>query len=390
MFAQTDNRLTFGAPSGAMRSPVLSRNASRACMTAETMAWAVTHNIPITDALRALPFYWPFAAVGWTRWPRFSAFMKELFIPFRPLHWLVNIRWSWHLVLFLRELEKGEPLAYALEKRLSMYFPSFYIMGVIKAERDNMLETALPTLARQMRFPESVFMERKMHLIYVAAKGLIMTGCLLFMAFLIFPVMEAMRADLLRIGTDTHSAIGAFTRNAIGVGTLLTIILVVLVRFSIIGEQVLLSIPFLGREKRRFLISDLARSMAAFLRQGEDVLSAAQWSQKTTKSEWIRRRLDVFVTGVSRGTGWAQAWSDMHIGTPLHDWLIGNAALREDPASVFELLTDLLEDEIRLTSRRMSRWLDPCCAVIFGLIVIGAAYFIYVSLLYLPVSAMNR
>ncbi len=61
----------------------LSRDLSRACMVADTLAWAVRHGMPLPDALKSLPFFrsGPGASPLWRG--RFR-FLRDAFIPFRP------------------------------------------------------------------------------------------------------------------------------------------------------------------------------------------------------------------------------------------------------------------------------------------------------------------
>jgi type IV pilus assembly protein PilC len=371
----------------------LNRDASRACMLADTLAWAVSRNIPLTEALQSLPFYVRLPGPSRTWRSRFG-FLRDSFIPFRPFFWLMNLRWSWNIRLMIQDLEKGEPLSAALEKNLGRYFPGFYLMAIARAEAEDILETALPVLAHQLNYPAAVASKRKIELFFVVWKIIITVHVLIFVLVAVMPRFEEIFSDLLDMpapslkwslvlfgaSPDWAWSVASVAGMVFKTGILVIIALFILSRSEGIGEYVLLHIPGFGKERKRFLLCDLAMSMSAFLRQGEDIVAAAEWSLKATRSSWMRKRLEKFITSLRSGTRWVDAWDQMAISAPLDQWLVRNASLRQDPASGFELLGQWIHQEIEFTTRRMERWIDPCCTIGIAVIAGSLAYYTFMVL----------
>jgi len=373
------NELMLSTPADSYTGIGLNRDTSRACMVADTLAWAVSHAIPIPEALKSLPFYKNIPSPS-QRWRARLTTLRDLFIPFHPLFWLVNIRWSWNLRLVIQDLEKGEPLSAALERNLRRYFPGFYLMGIAKAESDRHLDTALPVLARQLNFPASVASERKMEFAFAAWKTLIAVQILFFIIVMVVPKFDMIFEDLLGSAPPVMGPTAVVTGSILKISIFVLVTIFILSRIEGIGEYVLLHIPFVRQERKRFILCDLARSMAVFIRQGEDLLAAAEWSMKSTRSHWLRKRLDVFIASLRNGEDWVEAWANMKLGRALDEWLIRNAAVRQDPASGFELLAQWLHQEIEFTTRRLEKWIDPCYTLAIALIVGNIAYHVVLSL----------
>lgn len=362
--------------------PRLSRDAFRVRLVADTLAWAVSHGMPLQEALRNLPFYRGLAT-RLPKWRSCVALLRDVLVPFRPLLWFPNIRWSWAIRLMIEDLERGEPLSSALEKHLGEYFPGFYVMGVAKAERDGLLETALPVLARQVEYPAAMAGRRKLAYFLSFWRFIIIVPIILLLFVFILPVFKDMYGQF--GGTMPYDIHTGWTLPAIvaQLGCFVILVFLLLSKIQGLGEYVLLRFPLLGPDFRRFVLSDLARSMAAFVRQGEDLVSAAEWSMKSTRSYWLRRRLEEFVTALRRGVYWPEAWDKIGKGTPLEQWLVRNAAAREDPAAGLELLAEWLQQEIELTTRWIERWVDPCATVVIGLIVGLMTYFFLLPIFYM-------
>lgn len=379
MLDYTGDELIFSTGSERSAAMGFNRDQSRACMVADTLAWAVTHHIPLHEALRGLPFYRD-RRIG-PRGRRALAFLRDLFIPFRPFFWIMNMRWSYHVRVIIEDLENGEPLSSTLERNLGRHFPGFFLMALARAEREKRLEAALPLLARQLSFPASVASDRKAELSVGILKILFAFQILTFVTIAVLPKFEEIVRDLLE-EPFSASAISFWNtrflfKYILGVGFAIASVLFIVCHIEGIGEYVVLRLPVIGRDLRCFLLSDLARSMAAFLRQGEDIVTSAEWSLKATRSYWLRKRLQRFTEEVRRGTNWLDAWSNIGLQRPLDDWLIRNAAARQDPASGFDLMAQWLHQEIQLTTRRLERWIDPCFTLIVAAVVLALAWQVF-------------
>ena len=344
------------------------RHGSRACMLADTLAWAVARDVPLDDALVSLPFFLGMPVPSW-RVRRHFTLLKWALWPFRCVMWWVTLRWSWYLGAFMKDLESGQTLHRSLTLSMSRQFPRFYLQGVARAEAEGRLETALPILARQLRFPSTVFGERKASLLLGGWRLLMTLWVILFMTSAVVPKFDAIFEDLLG---RSHPALSVYFGTS---GEVLAWIIAGAIgvflysKLPVIGEYILFLIPGVGRERKRLVLSELASSMAVFLRQGGDVLSAAEWSMETTRSTWLRGRLRRFIAAMKAGTSWADAWSQMDLPPGLDAWIVKQAATREDPAGGFELMAEWLYQEIHLVTRRINRWFEPCCTLVFAVVV---------------------
>jgi type II secretory pathway component PulF len=363
------------------------REESRASMVADALAWAVVHRMPLIDALKALPFYRDFSRVA-KKWGGLVAGVRDFFLPIRPLFWLPGIRWSWNLGLMIDDLEKGLPLAGALERRLGRHFPAHFLMGLAKAERDNRMELALPALARQLRYPVSITRQYSATVFYVGLKIVMTFWVLSFVAVQVVPKMTEIFRDLLgkQISGEVFD-VGFRGFQIVGLLALGIVLYFLLSRNSLIREYVLAWFPLTIWQYRRFAVADLAQSMAVFLRQGEDLVSAAEWSLKSTRSTWMARRIEKFLAALREGRHWVDAWRLAYPGCPMDEWLIRSSATREDPATGFETLAIWTHQELHVGVQRIDRWLDPCCSVLIGAVVAGIGGWVFSHLAQIIVGA---
>jgi type II secretory pathway component PulF len=355
---------------------------SRACMLADTLAWAVSAGMPLPEALRSLPFYRNFGGLAPKLRKHVSAIRSSM-APFRPFFWLTNTRWAWNLRMMILDIEHGEPLSSALERNLGRHFPAFYLMGIARAEAQNRLETALPVLARQICYPASVTAERKAFYFLVIVKIMVVAQVLMFSVLNVAPKFAEISENLggQYSGPPFSGSIAPIIHNLIGAFVLALVIIFMLSKTETLGEYLLLRLPFFSREWKRLVLADLARGMAAFIRQDEDIPGAADWNRKATRSPFVRRKLDGFIRSVNNGNNWVDAWDDMKLGSPLDQWVIRNAASREDPASGFELLAEWIQSEVTMATRRLERWLDPCCTLALAVLVALMAWWSFSCLI---------
>jgi type II secretory pathway component PulF len=105
-------------------------------------------------------------------------------------------------------------------------------------------------------------------------------------------------------------------------------------------------------------VSDLSSGMYVHLASGKGIAESAELCRDTVARPWLRRRLDRFIVEVRAGEPWADAWARMKLGSPLHEWMIRNAAARENPAEGFSQLTAWLNEEIRRKHRLFLRFAE--------------------------------
>jgi len=391
MFSIAGTDLSLSAQDDSFQGLGLNAETSRTCMIADVLSWGVQHKLQLQESLKSLPFY------RCVDRPRFKLLvcLGWLLGPFTfmlPLPWLIDVSWSYRVRRFIRGLDKGEKLSCLLRKHFRRNFPEFYLLGVEKAEMENRLETALPVLAYQLNYPCNVARERKVEIFFILKKILITVIMILFIVTNIAPKFQAIFQDLCGSGQSMPfmkitAVLGPLAQIALF--AVFTVVLILLLpSFGKVGECVIMRLPVLSRDMKRFVLADLARSMAAFLKQGDDIVTAAEWSLKATRSMWMKQRLEKCIQQIKNGISWDKAWQSMDIGRPLDQWVISNAALREDPASGFQLLAEWLQQETELSARRVERWADPICTLVIALIVGSIAYSVFSALIGVAASLM--
>ncbi len=96
----------------------------------------------------------------------------------------------------IQDLEKGDPLSAALESNIGRYLPDFYLMGIARAEGRGQLDTALPVLADQLKYPSSVSSGRDIEVYYAMWKICISLTILFFVTTTILPRFDMIFDEL--------------------------------------------------------------------------------------------------------------------------------------------------------------------------------------------------
>lgn len=382
MFSVAAPELMLNVQNTDMPGRSLSCNSSRACIVADAMSWAVGHDIPIQEVLPCLPFFRQAVSRGhigfWIAVWAIAPLLLALPSPF-----FGDILWSVKLRRVIRDLNSGRPLGLTLSRHLRSRFPGFFLVGIQRAEEEGKLHVALPVLAHQLNYPCAVAAQRKAELGLVGVK-LLTTGMTVgFLSTTVLPKFQCILDDL---GGDAMHVTGFAVIAAVVSWTWTIVVGAVMLGYALrklgaTGEWVRLHLPLLGRELRRFILGDLALSMAVFLRQGDDIVAAATWSESASRSRWMKRRLKGFIGEVSSGVHWAEAWRNMGVGKPMEQWLIKNASSREDPASGFELLAEWLHAETATSTRRMAQLVDPICTLALACMIGWIAHEVYATLI---------
>lgn len=358
--------------------------ASRACQLADTLAWAVGSGIPLPDALRSLPFYRAHSperleALKWVAWMLTPTFYW-LYNP-----WLNDLRWTERINHVIEDLDKGLELGPTLQWWLGRFVPPFYLQGLMRAESDQRLETALPILAEQMAYPLTVTRRRFLAMLTAIIQVLLVSWVLLFLYTFIVPRIEEIASDM--GGSMWMPALPVATLTSLGVmlmgATLWALGFLLLPRLGQWGDSLSHRIPWVGPNRRRFLILDATRTLCAYLRQGDDLLTAAVQAQQATPSHWLKRRLQRFIQALQRGEPWLDAWQQARLGKKLELWALRNAEAREDPAAGFELVADWTHQRIEAGTARMERWVTPITSLVLGagVGVVGITFFRFLAMI---------
>jgi type II secretory pathway component PulF len=360
-----------------LRGASLNAADARACMFADTLSWAVRHGVPLGTALRSLPFYR--GRPGLRDVVKTTQQAARSFV-FRAGCGPSDYAWSRRLRRLVRDVEDGAGLALAMQRHFGGVVPDFYILGVARAERLGQLETALPLLAHALTFPASAAGERREQ-VWIAAWKL--AAAVVLVGFVLTNVVPRFEFLLDEMGAPLPPAPVTIFRvlgGVLGWAAFAAAVLFAGARIQWFREHVLIHVPVVGRELRRFRVSGAALSMAAFVRAGEDIVAAADWSAKATRSAWLRQRLAAFRDGLRAGVSWPDAWVGAGLASPMHEWALRNADLREDPASGFETCADWLQQEIACTTRRIARWVDPLFTVLLAAAVGTLAVSIFAAM----------
>lgn len=321
------------------------RGEAVAMRTAEALASAVKLRLPIVPALEDLH-----TELG--RWRSRPAVRLE-----RLIH----------------DLSRGQPLGESLARHMGAWLPPYYAVAVQKAEAEKRLETVLPLLAERLQYQQAVADDRFPYMPLLIFQVSVILLIFLFQKTMIVPVFFQMAGDYgARLPLVTGRML-AQANSVLALCFLAGLALFFLLKNLAFREAVFPRMPFVGREKRRLLVRDLAQSMSVFLATGEDVLGAARWSLKATLSPWLKPRLQQFVDRVTGGENWAQAWERMDLGSFTYPWLIVNAAARQNPQGGFEMLSDWMHQDISHTTRMLRRWFTPCVVIVLGMVVLTLA-----------------
>ncbi|MBM4142805.1 MAG: hypothetical protein FJ225_04305 [Lentisphaerae bacterium] len=366
------------APRGAGALAADTRDA-RAAMLADTLAWAVSHGIPLSEALRTVPV--PEGRCGVMGLLAFCPSpVRRALLRVIPDGAFWRSQWPARLADLRLRLEAGATLSQALRGAARRYLPAYFLTGVDEAERQGRLPVALPVLAGRLRMPIGIARRQRAVWTFVFARLLAGLGVLNFVCVMIAPKFEEIFADLLE-GRPMPAAMrlvqGGLLQAALLTALAALLIVRALGRMGRLGELVLLRIPGIAGERRRLCFYELARGMAAFTAQGEDIVAAAEWSARSTRSAWLRRRLRRFAAAVRGGAHWTEAWDRLYVGRPVERWIIRNAAAREEVAAGFDLLAEWLAEEMRRTGRLVRMCLEPVFTVLMGLVVGALAYALF-------------
>ena len=329
---------------------------SRAGILANTLAWAARHGIAFDVAFSTL------TDGGLLRLGTHGA------------------KWHRRVQLATRDLRNGVPLHRALRQRLACFLPEHFLLAVEEAENAGRLAEVLPCFAQRLELVTDRQLGVKAGLLYPAV--VLMNVLLLFLGLCTFilPKFAAITRELSAECPEaslpwTYDIILAISR-LVGDSNLWLLLsvaggLLLVFRRPLWDavERPFLSVPIVGRAIEQEVMLELAGGMGAFLASGEDVARAGEFCQKATRRPWLKKRLTRFTAEVRAGKPWVDAWDGLGVGTPLHTWMIRNAAAREAPVEGFDCLLGWLVQEFSQTSQFLVRLAEISGVVVNGLLV---------------------
>ena len=342
-------------------------------LLAQTLAWAVKNDIPFQEVILSL------ADRGYEKSNR------KLFLLPR------SKRWNACLTAAYFDLIHGYTLSQALRRRFEYFLPEYYLQAVEQADAEDRLKEVLPVFAKRLNFVSQKKIFYKRALAFPFLELLLV----LFLATLeaIFLLPNYVRiADGLVVGEKLSPAGVIIMLQFIFILIILGL-LTLLVLYSIgrlipkfhlwlnmfVGEFMRF-VPIKGEQIRSSAYMELAASMASYLDAGEDIITAALYSEKACEHWWLKRKLKLFISALQKGENWLDAWSKMKLKQNIGELIIRNSAANEDLAGGFDIIADWFYHKQYRTLKSNAVWLMIGITLLSSYIVYSIATFIFTFL----------
>jgi len=359
----------------------------KACLAVllDALARALEHDFPLAISVRSMLDH---PAMRWT-WVRYLSSP-----PGRS--WrsdIVRTAWRDRFEKIADDLERGVALSETLERHAGKYMPPHFVVALRAAERRERLAQVVPMLARTVNDSLAARVSWRAALVYpvvlFATMFTILSGLMVFIVPKFAKIFDEMLpGEPLPLPTNLVILASNFLKNylvlGLAAGMALFLLVSVAKRVRMLQpfcEQLGFLVPFAGTTKRRLATLDAVHLMAGLIAAGEDMADAAECGASAARSAWVRRRLARFAQGVAAGRPWTDEWRKMRLGTPLHDWVIVNAAAREAPREGFELLTTWLAADIARRTRRMLILIEPCLMLCNAIVIGTVVYSLFLPLI---------
>lgn len=359
-------------------SPEGSLSTSGAALLASTLAWAANNKTPFHQAILSMTS---------TGYPSRNII---LFL-------LPNSKnWNKCLEAAYSDLVNGCPLYKALRKRLGYFLPEYYLQAVEKAEKDGHLPEALPHFARRMNLASEIRLSYRTTLTIPFMEFMMISGIMCLMSVFILPNFNKIFDELFAgakapfntgfIGPVYH-VYSTFGHNLFYI-ILIVVLLMFLLRvfrifrniFMMLMEEFMIHLPYFSPQLKNMAMLELSASISSYLAAGEDILNAMKFSRKACNHLWLRRKLGRCIRQMENGANWLDAWRQMKLNQPLNEWIICNAAARQNIAAGFDTMTDWLYHNAIRHVRKNTFWLALLAVFINATIVFTLAYAVFASL----------
>ncbi|MCK5803008.1 MAG: type II secretion system F family protein [Lentisphaeria bacterium] len=286
-----------------------------------------------------------------------------------------------------KDMEAGLRLSEAMAARMGRAVPPYVLDAVREAEKTDTLAQALPEIA--------VGLERaragSLNLSVLLMPLLTLTCCLTVVNGLqtfIMPKFVVMYQSM-GVGAASQSGFSpvrvlALLQPLLLLGQCLVFLLPLVFALHAIFwrerwfygmvETLARPLPFVGTVLRRLAAMEACTAVSCYLAAGLDLPEACQSAAYWIRSPWARKRLSHMADDVQDGIPWPDTWESQRLGTPLHDWMIRNAAAREKPAEGLDRVTEWCGLEARSLARQFLGAAEPTIlianAVLVGLVVL--------------------
>lgn len=338
-----------------------------------TLAWAVKHDIPLLEVLTE---YVPKNK----KWgpPVSYAKMGGMNIIIGRMPWQK----------FMDKLKDGQPLSVALSE-FKRSIPKYIVMAIKEAEVKKNLKITLPLLAERLHDTESSSRSYKALFAYPLIQ--LFTIYMVIMGLMIFIVPnfvkifdDLLQGEVLPEVTQVVINTSVFLKEHFGTIIYIVIILFIFSKTVLrnIFVDILFILPFIGPKIRLFVLYDVAKSMSCFMTVGDDVVQAAESTMHCQKSILVRMRLKTFIKDVRAGKNWMDAWERrLNLGSPIHLWMLRNAAARENVAEGFVHLQNWLGEELHFFSSKFKTVCEFSLTLINSIIVGSIAIALFLPII---------
>jgi type IV pilus assembly protein PilC len=336
------------------------------------LAWGMRCNIPLDEALLTL---------------RTGKYKDTLLN--KKVIWEQKFLWNRDITRTAEDLKNGLPLCEAIT-HLKQYFPPYVEPAIREAEKYHALDKVLPLMARQMRYSVDVYKQRTTCFTYPIIHFIQCFGITSGLIIFIIPKFKRIYAEFSDIGSFpviTQAILDFSEYFPVILRFVLWIIpCFILFRFfykrvpggRFITDLFLFHLPFIGKDMRKMAFLEFAGSMACYTEAGFDIIDAAELSNETVRSFWLRRRISVFIKKTRNGTNWINAWEEMNLGFPFYDWIARNAAAQEKVTDGFMQMMKWLKNDISKFSIIFVKCVEIIGlllnALFVGFIVLGLGY----------------
>ena len=345
------------------------KHADYVALVFDALSRAVRHDLPLVPAVRGL-LDEPELHSG-----VFTSYRRDI----------------WHLRVraLVKDLEQGQPLVAALDRHLGRFMPAHFRDALASAERRNRLKEVIPILADSLGRGRLSATQWRAALAYVIVQFTVMFSIVSGLMIFIVPKFSKIFDEMLPgepLPALTLFVIECSQWLERNLGSIVVVVILLYAGRVLLTmcpwpwlqarvEAVLSAVPIIGPIRRRLAYLELAQTMAVCLAADGDLLAAAECAAKSSRSPMIRARVNEFLDQVRSGRPWAEAWTEMGLGTPLYDLIVRNAAAREQPLEGFHLLMQWQADEVVRHAARVAVLFEPCAilcnAVCVGAIVMG-------------------
>ncbi len=346
-----------------------------------TLAWASRYNLPLGEAV---------SAYASNRRDLLS--LDAVYGGGGLLRRLGRARLNLALRRLSRDLQAGIPLWQALHHSLRHWLPDYYVPVIQTAEEADALPEVLHTLQLRLAMRELSPFTRGGYSTMVFY-GVIMLTIISGLIVIIVPKLAMMYREMAAgeplplVSRLVFESGGHATLQLLLMLGLLVVLLrmvVALVRGSrflrFAAEGPLLLIPGVGRMIRLARLEEVAQGMACFLSLGYDVREAADWVRNSAGSPYIRRGLKQFSSRIEQGEWWPVAWRKARLGNSLDCWVVTNSAMREDPASGFADMQELVANRQLLTGALVRELVPILITLMYAMVAATMIFAIFMPL----------